>query len=705
MMKNHFIRTIGIVYLAFIFILVACSGVEGPAGPQGDQGPQGPQGRPGQQGEPGPPGPQGARGPAGIPGESVVTLGPGLHAKITGVGFVNDGRPMVSVMLTNDEDVPLEVESLEGYGFTFAQIYVDEETELSHSRSLLVHEVEGQTFTVAGEMVEPALTTATQAFADSDGEWSSQGEGYVYTFANSLTHEVDPTLTTVVGLYAYKDGRTAVANDLFTFVPDGSEPSVTREIVSTEACNGCHEQLALHGGTRREVGLCVTCHTSQTTDPETGNSVEFRVMIHKIHSGSQLPSVESGVPYQIIGFRQSVHDYSMGTWPQDIRNCTTCHTGATDADNYKTNPQTAACVSCHDDVNPVTGDNHPGGGRDDSNCGNCHQPEGDDFDSAVASAHLIPINSQQIAGLNLEIVRVGNVAPGQSPVITFVGKDNSGNIIAPGDMDYLAVTVASPTSDYVGRVTETIYRSTSETPPNIQAGTDVFSYTLEYVIPEDTTGTLGFGMEGYVMETLEDLDDPVRVSAFNPVTYVSLDGSDPLPRRQVVDRELCNACHNNLALHGTIRQNTEYCVLCHNTTATDEAVRPPEAMPPTTIDFKVLIHRIHTGAEGSQNPYIVYGFQSSVHDFSSVRFPGVLTKCETCHLSGTNQMEAISGGQPTIISQAGEVVETKWPIQAVCTACHDSRPVAGHAELQTTASGIETCEVCHGPGSEFEAHR
>jgi OmcA/MtrC family decaheme c-type cytochrome len=365
-------------------------------------------------------------------------------------------------------------------------------------------------------------------------------------------------------------------------------------------------------------------------------------------------------------------------------------------------PQAAACSSCHDDVNPVTGENHPGGGRDDSRCDNCHQPDGDEFDSAVSSAHLLPINSQQVMGLNLEIIDVSKASPGESPVVTFTGKDNFGNTISPFGMDYLGVTVAGPTSDYITRVTETIFRSSNETPPAIAISGDVFSYTLNYEIPVDASGTIAIGLEGYVMETLEDLEDPVRVAAFNPVAYVALDGGEAMPRRQVVDRELCNTCHSALALHGGIRQNTEYCVLCHNPTATDEAVRPAEVMPPEPIDFRVLIHQIHRGNERDQKPYIVYGFQGSIHDFTEVGFPGDLARCETCHLPGTYDMAQTAGSQPTVITQAGEMVETIWPIQAVCTACHDSTAAAGHAELQTTTSGIETCEVCHGPGSEFD---
>jgi OmcA/MtrC family decaheme c-type cytochrome len=258
-------------------------------------------------------------------------------------------------------------------------------------------------------------------------------------------------------------------------------------------------------------------------------------------------------------------------------------------------------------------------------------------------------------------------------------------------------------------VTEVIFRSPSEELPAVEdVGGGAFSYTFQSAIPNDATGTYGFGMEGYVNETISGVEDPVRVAGFNPVTYAALDGGEPSPRRQVVDRELCNACHKDLALHGGIRKNPEYCVMCHNTAASDEEMRPAEAMPPTSIHFKVLIHKIHLGEERSQKPYVVYGFQGSTHDFTELRFPGNLADCETCHLPGTNGLPLPAGVQPTVITQGGRVVSTILPVQAVCTTCHDSTAAAGHVELMTTESGIETCEVCHGAGADFdvlEVHR
>jgi OmcA/MtrC family decaheme c-type cytochrome len=691
---------LGCILLGVSLLLAACA-AQPPA--TGNMGPEGPTGPAGPQGAVGPPGPQGA------PGIAFFEPGAGLTVTITSVELNGDGKPVVRVSLKDGAGRPLTAEDLEGAGFTIAQVLVDEATQLTRHQSLLVREVEGRPYNVKGETRQPVMSKATQAFADTGGEWGEIGEGeYTYTFENQLTTPWDPDLTTLVGVYAYRDGRRAVSNDVFTFLPKGGEPQVRREVVSTQACQTCHNPIQIHGGTRVETQLCVTCHTDQTIDPETGNTVDFKVLIHRIHRGKELPSVAAGTPYQIVGFRQTLFDFSHGTWPQDVRNCTTCHSGSDQSENFKTAPNTAACTSCHDQVNLVTGENHPGGKREGQKCTTCHVPEGDEFDASIMGAHTIPLQSSQVRGVNFEIIEV-EASPGGSPVVTFRVTDNRGRSIAPDEMGYLGITLAGPTSDYQERVTETIFRAGSDQPVQVEeAHGSSYRYVFNARIPEEAAGTYAVALEGYVMENLEGVGDPVRVAGFNPVAYVALDGSEPSPRREVVSGELCSACHSQLALHGGMRQNTEYCVLCHNPVATDEGQRPAEAMPPTSINFRVLIHKIHKGVDLNQKPYTVFGFGGRAFDFSNVLFPGDLASCETCHLPGTYGINALNRVQPTVISQGGEVLLSTLPIRSTCTSCHDSQAAVGHSELQTTESGIETCAVCHGAGKDkdvSEVHR
>jgi OmcA/MtrC family decaheme c-type cytochrome len=696
--------SVGLVFLGLLILLAACRGQPPQIVQPAEIGPAGPAGPPGPQGEPGP------AGPPGPEGKAFLVPGAGIKVEVSEVDFDSDGRPVIHLEISDDQGVPLTIEALEGYGFTLAQIEEDQTTGLTRYQSLLLREVEGQPYRAGGETVQPAMEKATQAFADSGGTWAATGDAtYTYTFTNPISQEVDPSLTTVLGVYAYKDDRLSVVNSVFTFVPEGGVPQVMREVVATDDCNACHNPLQAHGGTRLETALCVTCHTDQTVDPETGNSLDFKVLVHRIHTGAQLPSVQAGQEYRIVGFRQNVFDFSHGVWPQDTRNCTTCHNTGAQSINFKTAPSAAACSSCHDEVNFITGENHPGGMQTDDKCIACHQPDGTEFDASISGAHTIPVYSTQVKGVNLEITRVVGAEPGGNAQVNFKVLDNHGQTIEPADMDYLAVTFAGPTSDYTHRQTEVIYRKVPDAPPpSVEGiGNGEFAYTLQAALPDEAAGSYAFGLEGYVMEVLDGVEGPVRVSGFNPVFYVSLEGGEAVARRTVVDRELCNACHNDLALHGTMRKNTEYCVLCHNPTATDEERRPEEEMPPTSINFRTLIHRIHRGAE-AEDPLVVYGFGGNIFDFSNVVFPGKVSDCQTCHLPSTYGLPLPPELQPSTITEGGELVSTTLVTRAVCTSCHDSPEVEGHIELQTTAAGQETCIVCHGLGREFdvtEVHR
>ena len=72
----------------------------------------------------------------------------------------------------------------------------------------------------------------------------------------------------------------------------------------------------------------MTCHNPGTTDANSGETVDFKVFIHKIHRGELLPAVQAGGEYAIWGNANSKNDYSTVVFPQDIRNCAKCHTSA-----------------------------------------------------------------------------------------------------------------------------------------------------------------------------------------------------------------------------------------------------------------------------------------------------------------------------------------------------------------------------------------
>ena len=247
------------------------------------------------------------------------------------------------------------------------------------------------------------------------------------------------------------------ANVEYDFRPDGMPVTDTWDKMrEASTCNNCHDPLGEHGGSRQQIKLCVLCHQPQTFDPDTGNTVDMKVFAHKIHSGSTLPSVLAGTPYEIIGFNQAVSDFSTVVFPQDVRNCTTCHVGSdpknvgAQSNAWFTYPSRAACGSCHDDVNWVTGANHPAGPQaDDSACAACHQPEGDqEFDASIKGAHTVPAKSKQLKGLNAAIVGVTNMAPGMSPTVVFKLTNNDGSFVDGTKLATFSPIIAGPTSNY-----------------------------------------------------------------------------------------------------------------------------------------------------------------------------------------------------------------------------------------------------------------
>jgi OmcA/MtrC family decaheme c-type cytochrome len=255
-------------------------------------------------------------------------------------------------------------------------------------------------------------------------------------------------------------------NAVYDFIPatgaQATAANFSREIVADTNCEACHRKLGgipglsdaeaaagFHGGSRNTTRYCVTCHTDQrrygqaeatftsngairTFTSETrvvdGRTIgNFPNYIHKKHMGPLL--VHQNYDYADVLL-------NVTTYPQDIRNCTSCHDGSStisrttktkDGDHWKTNPSVLACGACHDGINFATGtgltvkDNaagltqsningsglaHPAGPQpDDSQCALCHKSNGSFPLADIDLAHLPvtppnPGNALAVAGGN-----------------------------------------------------------------------------------------------------------------------------------------------------------------------------------------------------------------------------------------------------------------------------------------------------------------
>ncbi|MDP1900291.1 MAG: OmcA/MtrC family decaheme c-type cytochrome [Rubrivivax sp.] len=236
-------------------------------------------------------------------------------------------------------------------------------------------------------------------------------------------------------------------NVVHDFIPStGKAVTATdaqRTITDKASCNECHgklggivgtESASFHSGNRYDSNLCVVCHTAQRKYGRTNTvstnlafpagastyiadgavSGDFPVLVHKLHLGAEL--AKQGYNYAGVPFNEI-------KYPQDIRNCSKCHSNDTGAahptpqgNNWKSAPSALACGACHDGINFATGKGvtladaaagltstpfaHPVGPlADDALCSICHKAD------AIAVSHIPvtppnPLNSLLVAGGN-----------------------------------------------------------------------------------------------------------------------------------------------------------------------------------------------------------------------------------------------------------------------------------------------------------------
>ncbi|HTM20685.1 MAG TPA: OmcA/MtrC family decaheme c-type cytochrome [Kofleriaceae bacterium] len=690
-------------------------------------------------GEQGPPGQDGDTPPLPVfPWEA----GPGLRVEIQAAAIDGDGVATVTYQLTDSGGTPLDS----------AGVYTDAAVSERFLLAWLGQDGTGRPLQYTSYLtrLEGTSTQATSESPPADDPDAQpqpvdiENGVFTYTFQAAVDVGDNGGQTHTVGMYATRevDGVTYVANATFDFVPDGSAAPIDRDVVATESCNGCHNRLEAHGGSRREVRLCILCHSPQTTDDETGNTLDFKVMVHKIHAGSELSA-----PYIINGYGDVDQDFSDIEFPRELRSCAACHdtNKAADAGLAMTRPSAAACGACHDTVDFVTGANHVAGAQPDSMCANinCHGSAS----LNPAYVHLYPGIDPASPVVDVVIDAVDQTAPGDAPEVSFtVTVDGTPrDILAAGKaMDSLRFTLAGPTTDYDydNYRQATVQGTGTDAGATLVALTDgsdgkfVYTFPAAKAIADGVTGTFGMGVEG----SIRLVAGGTRYATRNHVVYFSVDGSAVAERREVVDRNRCNSCHEDLAAHGGSRRDTQYCVMCHEPGNTNDErwaqLEDSTGVLVPTVDFKVMIHKIHRGTDLTQ-PYILGGNPAPTSgdpdgnpvDFGAIRFPGDLRSCGTCHDAGTFDLPLPAAVRPSRSELAG-CIETgsddgdSWcdsgttgssgdywvteesiftpPIQSVCTACHDGEYTAAHAEVMTTSGGAESCQTCHGPGQVFD---
>jgi len=594
--------------------------------------------------------------------------------------------------------------------------------------------------TVTQADYERASAAGAQGFTDhGDGTYT-----YIFSFdMDSVTIPLPPPLNVAIPYVRTVPHRIAmqvadnVDNAFVDFIPNnlptlGVPAASNRLIAFNTSCNECHVRLGFHGGDRINVNYCVTCHNPGTTDANSGETVDFKVMIHKIHRGEELPVVQAGGEYAIWGNNNNKNDYTTVVFPQDIRNCEKCHTSADGAtpqgDNWKNVPTAESCLSCHDDP-------------------------GTDLTSAeITTAHLIP---RQIAGTRfkyniLSVVSAGTpgigtpaidgqfvVAPGALPVITVSVQDPTGTglntingAFDPNDPRTANYNIQTHAAFQPGGGTRSLrlligwftrdpaekdkliedYTNTDSTQTPAQPiRVDLLAGTVDNgdgtftvfptvsipakAVPVDADGSRLDGsfvvaMEGHPAGGILPGDYSDRAQATGVVQAVAISDDPaavPQSRRVIVDAvNKCDNCHGLLSLHGANRNNnTQLCVICHNANATDinDRLADPtisliDGKREEAIDFKYMIHSIHAGA-ASEHGFRTEGIVISGDEFKHVRLPSGdlnLRNCLGCHIDPpgstppTNTLPINANALPTTINTGADIADPDDDVNITPTA-------------------------------------
>ncbi len=454
-----------------------------------------------------------------------------------------------------------------------------------------------------------AAKLAAQLVYNADGY-------YTYTFNTAFTiADADKGMTHRVALqlsYTNAAGAVVKVNPYFDFTigADGkavavTDPTKTRKMTDVSSCNGCHEKLALHGGGRVDTQYCVMCHNPGTTDPVSGNVVTLSNLVHKVHAGKLLAA--AGQPYYV-----SSAGYSEVGFPQDLRNCTKCHSASNPAtpqgDNWKTAVSKEACLSCHaDKIGSTWETSHKvyaqspelNGGTakptaaaldlTNAQCNDCHKAG-----TPVSSERVHWNQNEENAAkykMNIEAVTYDSVTR-KVTVKYFLADPTNGNAaynLVTSDCASTTVPTCS-TSTKFGNLRfyvaygNMIGQSTAVTEftsyNNGGSGANAYAYkgtndgnnhySIDITLPADTATAVAFGTArvvsiGQIKEPklqVKSATDPrpavvpavlQNVIVQNTFKEVALTGTLN-PRRTIVSTEKCNVCHG--ALGTTSGSNT-----------------------------------------------------------------------------------------------------------------------------------------------------
>lgn len=511
--------------------------------------------------------------------------------------------------------------------------------------------------------------------------------------------------------FGQKDTAMAPVNYTLDWVPSGSTTVLTRDILEQESCSNCHMDQPIHHTdptkgpiNRADPKVCVACHND--SNPNSSRR-PLDVLVHDFHS--------SGLTT------------NGGHYPQDSRNCDTCHKPETpttqDADNWMV-PYEKPCAACHSDVDFT---DHKGYDPVTKPCSSCHA-EGEGATKSPSVAHMgrmanevmgrdkivITFDNVSYVAPNIEVemsVMVdGTPAESIDDLLKYV-KWGFNALGKPASAPYILVNVDK------GEGFELSYSGigTKETnvihfPECIAQGGGKFlcSKAVEGEVSGNLAATVaemqicvarkndknGAFAAGDLLPC-DSTASALSYIAIQPTKhYAHVTGGEDSDYLLKIgaDMAACDGCHKDLSFHTEGGNGMEHaakdfaqCTSCHNAVKT--AYYPGEAG-----DLKNIVHRYHAMGSG--------------HGGGST-FPGKVNNCESCHDKAQYNLPNQENTRPSKVQAfdaTGKLLGNKYfsPTLVACASCHLKSPL-GKVNVSAPAAGDEWASHMQENGAVFGA--
>ncbi|MGR5209867.1 OmcA/MtrC family decaheme c-type cytochrome [Vibrio rotiferianus] len=545
----------------------------------------------------------------------------------------------------------------------------------------------------------------------------------------------------------------------YEWIPDGSqEASISRNVIEEGKCESCHMAEPLfHGPGYRSIdnniAVCTACHNDSNPGAAPARR-PLAAIVHQYHGNVFKLGSDRG---DITTYKQPVDENNMlvtdisslvvegNSFPQDARNCTTCHsadtTQASDANNWFEHPTQMACETCHLYRDRGAHDNQVGNvwlrnGEPQNTCSGCHRPYerdedgnpiiGEDASRSAKTVHLTRLDNLATARdslvidvkrasfidnhfeieLNISKSGVGVASIAQlSPYINEPGHislllnwDNgSGPVLAYNSLNLAGDGQTGDGCIAQGEGAFLCHKdfASSLLQPN---ATSLLTVNLADapLCAERKTGELA---DCHTFDGIDLINSPFVISSSNTSASFDISGTEQQHRLPTgAEITLCNDCHKELSVHRLGQHphaatDFQQCKNCHNSERS-------AFYPGMAADLKYHVHSFH--AFGSRRT-------------DSIQYPGALNNCEACHSKSQYNLPSQVNARPSLAS--GKYFS---PALVTCGACHlesslaNAAPdtIAGDAALNhminhgaiwgaetaEEAIGTEQCSTCHAIG-------